>query len=64
MACIRAVLWQQGLVVTQNHDPADMKTFNMSRKVGGPGKTSQPRACVLVTAPTNAQADMLLARVR
>ena len=63
VACIKAVLWQQGLVVAQNPDPADMGTFNMGRKVGGPEEDTQPHACVLVTAPTNAQVDMLLARV-
>ena len=35
----------------------------MSRKVGGRETYTQPRACVLVTAPTNAQVNMLLARV-
>ena len=63
VACIKAVLWQQGLLVAQNPDPADLGTFNMGRKVGGPERDTQPRACVLVTAPTNAQVDMLLARV-
>ena len=63
VACIKAVLWQQGLLVAQNPDPADLRTFNMGRKVGGPEEDTQPRACVLVTAPTNAQVDMLLARV-
>ena len=63
VACIKAVLWQQGLVVAQNPDPADMGTFNMGSKVGGPEEDTPPRACVLVTAPTNAQVDMLLARV-
>ena len=63
VACIKAVLWQQGLLVAQNPDPADLGTFNMGRKVGGPETDTAPRACVLVTAPTNAQVDMLLARV-
>ena len=63
VACIKAVLWQQGLLVAQNPDPADRGTLNMGRKVGGPETDTQPRACVLVTAPTNAQVDMLLARV-
>ena len=63
MACIKAVLWQQGLLVAQNPDPADVGTLNMGRKVGGPETDTPPRACVLVTAPTNAQVDMLLARV-
>ena len=63
VACIKAVLWQQGLLVAQNPEPADRSTWNMGRKVGGPESHTQPRACVLVTAPTNAQVDMLLARV-
>ena len=63
VACIKAVPWQQGLLVAQNPDPADVGTFNMGRKVGGPEEDTQPRACVLVTAPRNAQVDMLLARV-
>ena len=63
VACIKAVLWQQGLLVAQNPEPADPGTWNMGRKVGGPETDTPPRACVLVTAPTNAQVDMLLARV-
>ena len=63
MACIKAVLWQQGLLVAQNPDPADSGTLNMGRKVGRPETDTQPRACVSVTAPMNAQVDMLLARV-
>ena len=31
--------------------------------MGGPEEETPPRACVLVTAPTNAQVDMLLTRV-
>ena len=63
VACIKAVLWQQGLLVAQNPDSADLGTLNMGGKVGGPETDTQPRACVLVTAPTNAQVNMLLARV-
>ena len=57
------MLWQQGLLVARNPDPADMGTVNMGRKVGGHEEDTPPRACVLVTAPTNAQVDMLLTRV-
>ena len=35
----------------------------MGKKVGGAKEDTQPRACLLVAAPTNAQVDMLLARV-
>ena len=60
VAGIKAVLWQQSLLVAQNPDPDDMGTVNMGRKVGGPEEDTPPRACVLVTAPTNAQVDMFL----
>ena len=63
VACIKAVLWQQGLLVAQNPDPAVMGTVNGDGKVGGPEEDNPPRACVLVTAHTNAQVDMLLTRV-
>ena len=63
VACIKAVLWQQGLLVAQYPDPVDLGTLNMGRKVGGPETDTKPRACVLVSASTNAQVDMLLARV-
>ena len=63
VACIKAVLWQQGLLVAQNPDPADMGTVNMGRKVGEPEEGTPHRACVLVTAPTNAQVDILWTRV-
>ena len=63
LACIKAVLWQQGLLVAQNPDPLDLGTLNMGRKVGRPKTNTPARACVLVTAPTNAQVDMLLAHV-
>ena len=63
VACIKAVLWQQSLVVALNPDPADMGTVNMGRKVGGPEEDTPAGACVLVTAPRNAQVDMLLTRV-
>ena len=36
VTCIRAVLWQQGLLVAQNPDPANLGTVNMGRKVVGP----------------------------
>ena len=62
VACIKAVLWQQGPLVAHNPDPADMGTVKMGKKVGGPEEDTEPRACVLVNAPTNAQVDMSLAR--
>ena len=63
VACIKAVLWQQGLVVAQKPHLADIGTFNMGRSVGGPEEDIPPRACVLVTAPTNTQVNMVLACV-
>ena len=63
MACIKAVLWQQGLLFAQNPDLAKLGTLNMGKKVGGPEGDTPPRACVLPTAPTNAQFDSLLTRV-
>ena len=60
VACIKAVLWQQGLLVAQNRDPANLGTVNIGKQVGGPvGDTP----CVLMTAPTNAHVHNLLTRV-
>ena len=64
VACIKAPLWQQGLLFAQNPDPANLGTINMGKKVGGPEGDTPPPACVLVTAPTNAQVDNLLTCVR
>ena len=55
VACIKAVLWQQGYIVAQNPDPTNLSTINQDRRVGGPeGDSPPPQSCVLVTAPTNA----------
>ena len=63
MACIKAVLWQQGLLLAQNRDPANLSTINSGKKVGGPEGDTPTRACVSMTAPTNAPLDNLLSRV-
>ena len=63
VACIKAVLWQQGLIVPQNPHLANLGTINTSIRVGFPEGNTPPRACVLVTAPTKAQVDTLLSRV-
>ena len=63
VACIKAVLWQQGLLFAPNPKPANLGTINTGKKVGGHKGDTPLRACVLVTAPTNAQADNLLSRV-
>ena len=63
LACIKTLLWQQGLLFAQNSDPAHLGTINMGKKVRGPEGDTPPRACVLVTAPTNAQVDKPLTRV-
>ena len=34
VACTKAVLWQQGLLVAQNPEPANLGTVNMGKKVG------------------------------
>ena len=43
--------------------PKTLGTINMGKRVGGPWGNNPPRACVLVTAPTEAQVDNLLSRV-
>ena len=63
VACIKAVLWQQGLLFAQTSDPSNLGTVNMGKKVGGPKGDTPSHASVLVTAPTNAQDDNLLSRV-
>ena len=65
VACIKAMLWQQGYIVAQNPGPADPSTINLGRRVGSPegDNPPPPRSGVLVTAPTNAQVANLLSRV-
>ena len=63
MACIKAVLWQQGCIVAQNPDVADPGSINLGKRVGGVEGDNPPRSCLLVAAPTNAQVDNLLQRV-
>ena len=63
VACIKAVLWQQGYIVAQNPDSAHLSTINQGRRVGGLEGDNAPRSCLMVTAPTNAQVDNLLSRV-
>ena len=46
VAYIIAVLWQQGHLVAQNPDPANLGTINMGKKLGGPEGDTPPRACV------------------
>ena len=60
VACIKAVLWQQGLLFGHNRDPANLGTINTGKKVGGPQGGTPPRACVLVAAPTSAQSRQLV----
>ena len=63
VACIKAVLWQQGFIVPQEPDAANLGTINLGKRVGGLEGDNPPRSCMLVTAPTNAQVDNLLSRV-
>ena len=63
VACIKAVLWQQGPLFAQNPDHATLGTINTGNRAGGPEGDSPSRTCVLVIAPTNAQVDNLLTHV-
>ena len=63
VACIKAVLWQQGYIVAQNPDVAYFSAIILGRRVGGCQGHKPPRSCVLVTAHTNAQVDNLLSWV-
>ena len=63
VACIKAVLWQQGYIVAQNPYPAHPGTISQGKRVRGPEGDNRPRLCVLLTTPTNAQVDNLLSRV-
>ena len=63
VACIKAVLWQQGYIVAQNQCPTDPGTINLGKKVGGSEGDNTLCSCLLVTAPTNAQVDTLLQHV-
>ena len=63
---IKAVLWQQGYIVAENPDAADLSTINLGRRLGGREGDNPPpslRSCVLVTTPTNAQVHNLLSQV-
>ena len=60
MACIKAVMWQQGYFDPCIPNPKAPDSIHTGRKVGG---GHPPRACILVTAPTNAQVDNLMLRV-
>ena len=42
VACIKAVPWQQGYIVAQNPDPADLSTINQGKRVGGPEPPPPP----------------------
>ena len=42
VACVKAVLWQQGYIVDQNPDAADPSTINLGRRGRGPKGDSPP----------------------
>ena len=46
VACIKAVLWQQGYVFAQNSDPVNPGTINQGKRVSGPEGDNPPRSCV------------------
>ena len=65
VACIKAVMWQQGYFDPCIPNPKAPDSIHTGKKGGGGGGTDRqtPRACILVTAPTNAQVDNLMLRV-
>ena len=64
MACIKAVMWQQGHFDPCIPNPKAPDSIHTGRKGGVGGPTDNPpRACILVTARTNAQVDNLMLRV-
>ena len=65
VACIKAVMWQQGYFDPWIPNPKAPDSIHTGTKGGGGGATTDkpPRACILVTAPTNAQVDNLMLRV-
>ena len=65
VACIKAVMWQQGHFDPCIPDPKKPGSVPTGKKGGGGGAPDDdpPRACILVTAPTNAQVDNLMRRV-
>ena len=63
VACIKAVMWQQGCFDPCIPNPKAPDSIHTGRRGGGAPTDRPPRACILVTAPTNAQVDNLMLRV-
>ena len=64
MACIKAAMWQHGYFDPCIPNPKAPDSIHTGKKGGGGAPTDNPpRACILVTAPTNAQVDNLMRRV-
>ena len=63
VACIKAMMWQQGHFDPCIRNPKAPDSIHTGRKAGGAPTDKPPRACILVTAPTNAQVDNLMLRV-
>ena len=63
MACIKAVMWQQGYFDPCILNPKAPDSIHIGEKGGGAPTDKPPRACILVTAPTNAQVYNLMLRV-
>ena len=63
VACIKAAMWQQGYFDPCIPNPKAPDSIHTGKKGGGAPTDKPPRACILVTAPTNAQVDNLILRV-
>ena len=63
VACIKAMMWQQGYFDPCIPNPKAPDSIHTGRKGGGAPTDNPPRAFILVTAPTNAQGDTLMLRV-
>ena len=65
VACIKVVMWQQGHFDPCIPNQKVPHSIHTGKKWGGGGAPNNhpPRACILVTAPTNAQVDNLMRRV-
>ena len=65
VACIKAVMWQQGYLDQCIPIPKAPDSIHTGRKGGGGAAPTNkpPWACILVTAATNAQVDNLMLRV-
>ena len=63
VACIMAVMWQRYFDPCIPNPKAPDSIYTGKKGGGGAPNDHPPRACILVTAPTNAQVDKLMRRV-